>query len=153
MSYRVKMILPIVIMFLTLGYAATAIIRSDSQEIKQTLPPFLDNLAAVKLVEIRDVDGRVILGGNFASKEEKNGEVEGAASLVASSVDPDAAGEAEIEISNRKNSSGEKELEIEVRNLSANTSYTLFIDGQQAASFKTNQRGAAKLEMTNAPSS
>jgi hypothetical protein len=153
MSYRVKMILPIVVMFLTLGYAAMAIVRGDSREIKQPLPPFLDNLGAVKLVEIRDEGGRVILGGNFTLTTEKNGEVEGTALLAASGVDPDAVGEAEIEISNKKNSFTEKELEAEVKNLAANTSYNLFIDGQQAASFKTNHRGAVELEMTNVPSS
>lgn len=153
MSYRVKMILPIFVMCISLGYAALAIVRGDSREIKQPLPSSLDNLAAVKLVEIRDGGGRVILGGNFTMTTKQDGDVEGAAPLVASGVDPDAAGQAEIEISNKKNNVAEKELEVEVRNLTANTSYNLSIDGQQAASFKTNHRGEAELEMTNEPSS
>ena len=161
MSYRVKMILPVVIMFLTLGYAAMAIVRGDSREIKQPLPPFLDDLATVKLVEIRDGGGRVVLAGNFTLTTEKDGDIEGAAPLTATDVDPNAAGEAEMEISNKKNSFAisnkknsvaEKELEAEVWNLAAHTSYKLFIDGLQAASFKTNHRGAAELEMTNVPS-
>lgn len=152
MSYRVKMILPVVIMFLTLGYAAMAIVRGDSREIKQPLPPFLDDLANVKLVEIRDVGGRVVLGGNFTLTTEKDGDIEGTAPLAATGVDPDTAGKAEVEISNKKNSIAEKELEAEVWNLAANTSYNLFIDGRQAASFKTNYRGAAELEMSNVPS-
>ncbi|MCA1567629.1 MAG: hypothetical protein LC803_18670 [Acidobacteria bacterium] len=152
MSYRVKMILPIVVMFLTFGYAALAIVRSDSREIKQPLPSSLDNLAAVKLVEIKDGGGRVILSGNFTVTTKYDGEIEEKSPLAATGVDPDARGVAEIEISNKKNSVTEKELEVEVRQLSAHTSYDLFIDGQQAASFKTNHRGEAELEMTNAPS-
>jgi hypothetical protein len=142
------MILPVVVMCLTLGYATLAIVRGDAREIKQPLPPSLDNLAEVKLAEIRDVENRVILGGNFTLTTKKNGELDGAALLGATGVDTDAAGEAEIEISNKKNGSVEKELEVEVRRLAANTSYQLFIDGQQAASFKTDLRGAAELELT-----
>lgn len=149
MSYRVKMMLPIVVMFLALGYAALAIVRGDSREIKLPLPSSLDNLAAVRIVEIKGDDGSVILGGNFTMAMKPDGDVEGAAPFAASGVERDATGQAEIEISNRKNSFAEKELEVEVRNLAAHTSYTLFIDGQQVASIKTNHRGEAKLEMTN----
>lgn len=149
MSYRVKMILPIIVMCLTFGYAVLAIVRSDAREIKQPLPASLDNLAAVKLVEIRDGDGRIILGGNFTMRTKKAGGIKGAASLTSPGVDADATGKAEIEISNKKNSVAEKELEVEVRKLAANTSYELFIDGQSAASFKTDLRGAAELELTH----
>ncbi|HEY0099533.1 MAG TPA: hypothetical protein VGB76_11340 [Pyrinomonadaceae bacterium] len=147
------MVLPVVVMFLTFGYAALAIVRSSAGELKQPLPPSLDNLAASRLVEIRDVDGRVVLSGNFTLTTKRDGEIEGAAPLTASGVDPDAEGVAEIEISNEKNNVVEKELEIEVRNLAANSSYNLFIDGEQAATFKTNPRGVAELELTNQPSS
>ena len=152
MSYRVKMILPVVGMFLV-ACAAVAAITGGGREIKQPLPPSLDNLAAVKLLEIRDGGGRVVLAGNFTTTTKRDGDVEGAAPLAASGVDPDAAGEAEIEIANKKNSVVEKELEVEVRNLSANTSYGLFVDGRQAAVFTTDPRGKAELEMTNGPSS
>lgn len=148
MNYRLKMILPIVLMGLTFGYAALAIVRGGAREVKQPLPPSLHNLAAVRLLEIRDGGGRVVLGGNFMMTTKKNGKIEGTAMLAATSVDTDAAGEAEIEISNKRNNVVEKELEIEVRKLAANTSYDLFIDGQQTASFKTDLRGAAELEMT-----
>lgn len=148
MNYRLKMILPIVLMGLTFGYATLAIVRGGAREIKQPLPPSLHNLAAVRLLEIRDGGGRVVLGGNFTIATKNNGELEGAAPLAATGVDTDAEGEAEIEISNRKKGGVEKELEVEVRKLAANTSYELFIDGQQAATFKTDLRGAAELEMT-----
>jgi hypothetical protein len=146
------MVLPIVVMFLAFGYAVLAIVRGGAVEIKQPLPPSLDNLAAVKVVEIRDGGGRVILGGNFTITTKQNGEVEGVAPLAASGVDSDAAGKAEIEISNKKNGVVEKEFEIEVRNLAAQTPYLLFIDGQQAASFTTDPRGEVELEMTNGAS-
>lgn len=150
MSYRVKMILPVVGMFL-LGCVVVAVVRGEGRESKQPLPPSLDDLAAVRLVEVRDAAGQIVLGGSFTMATKKNGDVEGKATLAATGVDADAAGEVEVEVSTR-NGNVDKELEVEVSKLAPGTTFSLFIDGQQAAVITTNQRGAAELEMTNRPS-
>jgi hypothetical protein len=152
MSYRLKTILPIFGMFLLFGYVALAMVRSAGQEIKQPLPPSLDNLAAIKLVEIRDAGGQIILSGNFSITTAKDGDIEAESPLIATAVDADAAGEAEIEVATR-NGSVEKELEVEVRNLDPGATFKLFIDGRQEAVITTDFRGAAELEMSNGPSS
>jgi hypothetical protein len=72
MSYRVKMLLPVVGTFL-LGCAVVAAVRGESREIKQPLPPSLDDLAAVRLVEVRDAAGQIVLGGSFKMATKKTG--------------------------------------------------------------------------------
>jgi hypothetical protein len=150
MSYRVKMLLPVVGMFL-LGCVVVAAVAGEGGEIKQPLPASLDDLAAVRLVEVRDAAGQIVLGGSFTMATKKNGDVEGEATLAATGVDADAVGKAEVEVST-KNGNLDKELEIEVTKLAPGTTFNLFVDGQQAAVFTTDQQGAAELEMTNRPS-
>jgi hypothetical protein len=149
MSYRVKMILPVVGMFL-LGCVVVAAVRGEGREIKRPLPQSLDNLAAVRLVEIRDAAGRTVLGGSFTTATKKNGDIEGEATLAATGVDADAAGKAEVEVSTR-GGNVDKELEVEVSKLAPGATFNLFVDGQEAAVITTNHRGAAELEMTNRP--
>jgi hypothetical protein len=152
MSYRWKMILPVVGMFLLFGYVALAVVRSRTDEIKQPLPPFLHDLAAVRLVEIRDASGQVVLSGNFTTTTGKDGDLEGEAPLTATGVDADAVGKAEVEVSTVKYGAVDKELEVAVRDLTPGTTFNLFVDGQQATSFTADHRGAAELEMSNRPS-
>ena len=147
MSYRVKMMLPVVGMFL-LGCVVVAAVTREGREIKQPLPASLDNLAAVKLVEVRDASGQIVLGGSFTMTTKKNGDVEGEATLAATGALANAAGKAEVEVSTR-DGNVEKELEVEVSRLAPGATYNLFVDGQQAAVITTNPRGHAELEMTN----
>jgi hypothetical protein len=135
------------------GYAAFAVIRSSNkvQEVKQPLPSSIVDLAAAKLVEIKDPTGQIVLSGNFAPENKQGGAVEGKALLTGSGSNATARGEAEFEVSTTGNGGTEKELEISVSKLAPGTSFSLFIDGRQVATFSTNQRGAAELEMKDAP--
>lgn len=151
MSYRVKMILPVIGMVLLVCGAVFAVM-SDSREIKQPLPQSLDNLAAIKLVEIKEAGGQTILSGSLTMVTKKNRDIEGKATLGATGVDADAAGKAEVEVSTKRDGSVGKEFEVEVRNLAPNANFNLFVDRQQVAEFTTDQRGAVELEMTNSPS-
>ena len=150
MSYRVKMILPLVGMFL-LGCVVVFAVRRESREIKQPLPQTLDDLASVRVIEVKDAGGQTVLGGNLTVETKTNGRVEGEVTLAATGVDADAAGKAEVEVSAKKDGSVVKELEVEVRNLAPGASFHLVVDGKQAAVFTTDPRGAADLEMTNRP--
>lgn len=151
MSYRVKMVLPVIGMVLLICGAGFAVM-GGSREIKQPLPQSLDNLAAIKLVEIKEAGGQTILSGSFTMVTKKNRDIEGEAALAATGVDLDAAGKAEVEVSKKRDGSLGKEFEVEVRNLAPNASFNLFVDGQQVAVFMTDQRGALELELTNGPS-
>lgn len=153
MSYRVKMVLPLVGLLLLCGYAAFAVIRSGSkaQEIKQPLPSSVGDLAAAKLVEIKDAAGHIVLSGTFGARHEQDGDVEGKALLTDTVSNAAAKGEAEFEVSTNINGGTERELEVSVRQLAPGTSFSLFVDGQQVATFSTDQRGAAELEMKDVP--
>lgn len=151
MSYRVKMILPVVGMFL-LGCAVVVAVMSEGREIKQPLPPSLDDLAAVRLVEVKDAAGQLVLAGSFTMTTKKSGDIEGEADLAATGIDSDAAGKAEIEVSTKRDGNVDKELEVNVRKLAPGATFKLFIDGQLAAVITTDRRGAAESEMTNSSS-
>lgn len=153
MNYRVKRILPLVGMLLLCGYAAFAVIRSGNkvQKVKHDLPASVNNLAAAKLVEIKDATGQLILSGNFIAENKQGGDIEGKALLTGIGINTGAKGEAEFEVSRNKNGGTEEELEVSVRKLTPSTSFSLFVDGRQVATFSTNLRGAAELEMKDAP--
>jgi len=150
MSYRVKMLLTVISMFL-LACVVVAAVGGDDLEIKQALPPTLDDLAAVKQIEIRDAGGQVVLNGSFTMTTKPNRDVEGEATLAPTGADADAAGKAEVEVSTKRDGGVEKELEVEVRNLAPGASFGVFVDGRQAATFTTSPRGAAELELSNEP--
>jgi len=154
MNYRVKRILPLVGMLLLCGYVTFAVIRTGNevQEVKQLLPSSVGDLAGAKLVEIKDAAGQVVLSGNFVVENKRSGDVEGKALLTGTGINATGNGEAEFEVSKNRKGTTEKELEVSVRLLAPGTSYGMFVDGQQVATFSTNHQGAAELEMTDRPS-
>jgi hypothetical protein len=153
MSYKAKRILPVIGMLLLCGYAAFAVIRHSNkvQEVKHPLPSSIGDLAAAKLVEIKDAAGQVVLSGTFAVENKPDGDIEGEALLVGTDINAGAKGKAEFEVSTDSKGMLEKELELSVSKLASETSFSMFVDGQQVATFITNQRGAAELEMKDAP--
>jgi hypothetical protein len=136
-------------MLLLCGYAAVAVIRTGNKvrEVKEPLPSSVGDLAAVKLVEIKDAAGQIVLGGSFTVENKQNGEVEGKAVLAGTGVNAAAKGEAEFEVSPKRSGATEKELEVSVRKLAPGTTFALFVDGRRLTTFSTNHLGAAKLEM------
>jgi hypothetical protein len=94
--------------------------------------------------ELRDGQGQAVLRGEFTVVEEDDGEVERRAALMPTGVDPDAAGEAEVEFDTSR--PAVQEIEVTGRNLDPGGSYTLLIDGQQVASVKADARGRVAAE-------
>ncbi|HXG68452.1 MAG TPA: hypothetical protein VNO70_25380 [Blastocatellia bacterium] len=150
MSYRMKMILPIIGMVLVIGYAAIRVVSSNVQEVEQPLPPALNNLADAKLIEIKDAGGQVVLSGNFVLITTVGDETERVATLTAAGSDPDARGIAEIEITQTNNAVAEQELELTVEQLTAGAAFRVFVDNQEAASFTANHQGVAEVEFSSA---
>ena len=150
MNYRLKRLLPVVGMFLLFGAVTIVIVGNQNNEIKQPLPASLGNFAAIKLVEIRDTAGQVVLRGSLPTTTTDNGDVDVEVTLTRTAVNPNAEGKAEVEVST-DDGTVERELEIEVHKLTPGASFNLFVDGQQITAFSTNQKGHAELEMTNQP--
>ncbi len=147
MNYSLKMVFPMIGMLLLFGIVVFAV--SSSRDVKQPLPPALNDLASIKTVEIRDAGGQVVLNGNFTTWTERDGDLNGKALLNRANSTANARGEADFEVSRERNGFIEKDLDVEVDDLAADTTYNLIIDGQQITSFSTNRRGDAELEFHN----
>jgi hypothetical protein len=140
-------------MLLLCGYAALAVIRTSNKvhKVKLPLPSSVGDLAAAKLVEIKDAAGQIVLSGNFVVENKQGNDVEGKALLTGTGIIAGAKGEAEFEVSSSSSGGMEKELELSVGKLTPETSFSILVNGQQVATFMTNQHGVAKLEMKDAP--
>jgi hypothetical protein len=75
------------------------------------------DLTNAAVAEVRDAQGQLILSGQFQVAEEDDDDVERRATLAPTGIEPDAAGEAEIEFS--KAAPAEQEVEFSVRNVTA----------------------------------
>lgn len=102
----------------------------------------LGDLSAAKLIEVRDGSSTAVLKGEFDHRQERDGDIDKSARLTGADR---AYGEADIDVEQ----SGEAELEVEVRGLSANQAFSVWIDGRQVGSLKTNGRGRAEVEWRN----
>lgn len=148
MSYKTKILIPILGILLVIGYAVAKVVTTDADEIKQALPANL-NLAEIKRVEVKDGGGQTVLSGDFGAAVTKGNEVERLAVLAGTGVDADAKGEAETEVSTQTNGVVEMEFELTVERLAAGATYKLIVDEQEIASFTTNHQGEAELELSN----
>jgi hypothetical protein len=97
----------------------------------------LGNLDQATRIEIRDSAGSVVLSGNFEIRpgitDDKDARLTG---------DGDARGEADIDI----DGSTEQELEVEVRGLAPNQTYSVWIDDRQVGTFTTDAQGRGDVE-------
>jgi hypothetical protein len=97
------------------------------------------------IAEVHDGQGQVLLRGEFAVTSEEDDEVERKARLEPTGVDPDAAGEAEVEFS--KNAPAQQEIEFSIRNLQPGSALTFLIDGQSVGQATVDRRGRAEMEV------
>lgn len=149
MSHKAKVFIPLLGMLLVVGYAAVRVVTTDADEIKQALPATLSNLAEIKRVEVKDAAEQILLSGDFGAPAARGNEFEREAVLATTGVDADATGAAEIEISTKTDGVIEKEFELTVERLAAGATYKLLVDQQEVASFTTDHRGNAELELSN----
>lgn len=147
MSAKVKALIPVVGMLLVFGFSVVAVTR-QGREAKQTLPQTLGELTAARLIEVKDAGGQTVLSGTLTFAAERDGEVEGEASLTAAATAAGASGKAEVEVSAGSGGARRQELELEAGGLVPGASYTLHVDGRQAGAFDADARGAAELELS-----
>lgn len=98
-----------------------------------------------QLAEVHDAQGQLLLRGQFTVVEDEDGDVERKARLEPAGPDADAAGEAEVEISN--DGSSTQEVEFSVRNLQPSVTVTFLIDGQEISRATVDRRGRADVEL------
>jgi hypothetical protein len=125
-------------------FAGVGLARMAGAETRATLPASLGDLSRASSVEVKDGAGRVVLRGAFgAEAADKDGDRERKAAL-APSAGP-AKGEAEIEVSAKD--APVVELEVDVEGLAAGQTFTVHVDGVQAATLTTDAGGGAEVEL------
>jgi hypothetical protein len=99
------------------------------------------------VAEVRDGQGQVILRGQFAATDEDDDgdEIERKATLQPTGVDPDASGEAEVEIP--RSAPASPEIEFSIRNVQPGGTFTFAIDGRDVATATADRRGRAEVEV------
>ena len=128
--------------------AAFGIARLDGADSVGQIPAALSDLSHASLVEVKDAGGRVVLQGTFGAEEtDKDGERERKAVLAAGGGAAKGKGEAEIELA--AGSAARVELEIQVEDLAGGQTFTVFVDGQQAATITTDASGEGEVELSS----
>jgi hypothetical protein len=116
-----------------------------SRRAAQVTPGPAADFTSASQAEVRDAQGQVVLRGTFATVPEDDDDVERKASLSPTGVDPDATGEAEVELSGAGNGRVQ-EVEFAVRNVQPGAVFTLVIDGKVFATVTANAKGDADHE-------
>ena len=135
-----RQMIPAAGLLATMAVAVYMVVQLNGQAAHPTA-----DFTNAALAEVRNAQGQVILSGQFQLIQEEDDDVERKATLLATGVDADATGEAEIEFS--KSAPAEQEIEFSVRNLAAGTVLTFVIDGTDVATATADRRGRAEVEL------
>ena len=139
MKRRTIGILGVLAMALSLGVATNA-----QEPAPLPFPASIGDVAAVRLVEVKDVSGQVVLSGTFGASVQTTSGTERTAPLTAV-TGATAKGTAEFEVGTATGVAM-NELDVDIDDLAPSTQYRLFIDEVEIASFTTDADGDAELE-------
>lgn len=95
--------------------------------------------------EVRNAQGQAVLAGRFSVLDTTDEDTERKAQLTATSVDPDATGEAEVEVSG-SGDDRRQEVEFTISNVEPRAVFVFIIDGRTVATATANDRGQAEME-------
>jgi hypothetical protein len=132
--------LPAAGLLATMGIAIYMVVQLTAQSA-----PLTGDFSNAANAEVRDAQGQVILSGPFAAVDEEDEDIERKAALKPTGIDPDAAGEAEVEFA--KAGAAEQEIEFSIRNVQPGATFTFGIDGHDVATAKADSRGRAEVEI------
>ena len=127
----------------TMAFAVYMVVQLNAQT-----PAAAGDYSNAATAEVRDAQAQVVLQGQFSvatdEADEDDDEVERKAELKPTGVDPDAAGEAEVEYT--KAHQAKQEIEFSIRNVQPGATYTFVIDGKEVATAAANAKGVAEVE-------
>jgi len=127
---------------------SVSLITLRAERIQGPLPTAVSDLSQANTLEVKNEADQVVLHGTFATIEDKGAELEREAALSAS-AGVSGQGKAEIEVSRKNGAVSKQEIELSLKSLIPNTSYKLFIDTNQVATFKSNGEGEADLKFSS----
>lgn len=122
-------------------------VNVSAQRIVTGFPVSAPDLLTAQVVEIKDGTDAVVLRGTWSTSREKPDHVDRMATFVTSGTA--AAARATIEILRPGNVITKNEIEVHVKQLPAQASFTLNVDGRRLLTFATNRRGGANLKLTS----
>jgi hypothetical protein len=108
------------------------------------------DLSDATFVEVRTLDGAVVMSGELRRRVDSVGNVEKDAALLGPKQSA-VVGEIEIEVPRAGSSDQRQELEVDVISLAPHTSYQVIVNDRQAATFTTDDRGSVDVEFLFAP--
>jgi hypothetical protein len=113
--------------------------------VQQTMSPAFGDLATVKLVELVDSSGTVLMRGTFDAPTTTGAKVERTAELTRPTSNV-PVGEAEIDL-DRNNGISEEEFLIKAEDLPYPASCRVMVDGLEIAQFSTTRDGKIDLRV------
>jgi hypothetical protein len=137
------------LLLVALTSAAMGVVIGNAQRLNQPLPPALNRLSEVKLVEIKDEAGKVVLSGAFATTSDTKTEIERIATLAVADGATGATGKAEIEMVKNGDAFSKQELEVSLAGLAKAANFKLFVDDAEVTAFKTNKSGKAAMKFSD----
>jgi hypothetical protein len=114
--------------------------------LHQTMSPAVGDLKAIKLVELVDAKGDVLMRGTFEAAPAANGEKIERVAALTRPANNTPVGEAEIEL-DRSNGSTEEEFNLKAEDLPYPASLRVMVDGLEIAQFSTSQDGRIDLRV------
>jgi hypothetical protein len=125
--------------------SVAAILTQADERFEFPLPEALNDLAHSNSIQVKDGKGEVVLSGTFGTVDGGKKEVERAATMQGFP----GKGTAEIELELNNGLTSAQELVFEVQDLAPVSSYTLWMDGKEAASFVSDKEGDASLKFSS----
>jgi hypothetical protein len=113
--------------------------------LHQSMSPAVGDLAAIKLVELVDDKGQVLMRGTFDAPAANGDKLERVAELTRPANNT-PVGEASIEL-DRANGVSEEEFLIKAEDLPYPASLRVMVDGLEIAQFSTSQDGKIDLRV------
>lgn len=110
------------------------------------------DFSGAHLVEVRTLDGAVVMSGELRERVDSLGNVEKDAALLGTDAD-DVIGEVEIEVPRDDAPDQRQELEIDIISLEPSTTYRVYVNDRPVASFITDDRGSVDVEFVSMPPS
>jgi hypothetical protein len=132
-------------LLLATAFVASAAGCVGTVRLHQTMSPAVGDLTAIKLVELVDDKGQVLMRGTFEAAPGNTDKVERVAELTRPANNT-PVGEAEIELE-RTNGVSEEEFLIKAEDLPYPASLRVMVDGLEIAQFSTTQDGKIDLRV------
>ena len=107
------------------------------------------DLTDATFVEIRTLDGKVVMSGELRNHVNPLGGVEKDAALLGPHQER-VIGEIEIEIPRPNSPNPQQELEVDIISLQPRTTYDVVVNDRPALRFTTDDRGSVDMEVTHA---